>query len=328
MPLPLPSLTFYKMPRVYIATGDFWGALTALFNSGSSLVDYKGTTVPATHRWNFFNDGANSVRATAPAGTPMGFTPALLWASSAAGMGSATFVGLDAYTASNHYHGISKSPGAFSSFNVANPFSSGNYSGYIRWAGTTINTTAGFAQVYLSQESVYAEIQTGAATDCAFRTYSGAILEPYTDSSGVTCETDSRLYGMVCTSAVNTNGKNFQDVSNNFLDYTSTNGVAKAACFNPGLSSVTPAAREALMQASANVQGRDFVGTYVLRRVGFVVVPSQQNGSALGTLRGLSYFNENIVAGVPVRSGGVDFFHPVGSVAPFGVGPQMLLPAA
>lgn len=328
MPLPLSSLTFYKMPRVYIATADFWGALAALFNSGSSLTDYKGTTVPASHRWNFANDGTNSVRATAPAGTPMSLTPSLIWASSAVGMGSAAYVGADGYIASNHYHGIAKSPGGFSSFNVANPFSSGSYSGYIRWAGTTINTTAGFAQVYLSQESVYAEIQTGAAIDCAFRTYSGAIVEPYTDSSGVTCETDSRLYGLVCTSAVNTNGQNFQDTQNNFMDYTGTNGVAKGACFTPGLGTVTAMARESIMQASANAQGRDYVGTYVLRRVGFVTVPSAQNGSALGTLRGLYYFNENVAAGVPIRSAGVDIFHPVGSVAPFGIGPQMLLPAA
>jgi len=286
MSLPLSALTYYRMPDATLAAATIAGMIDALYTALSSATDFLGTALPASHTWTWTKRGASeAVDGVPPAGTLAALAPRLLWAGH--GVSTGTMAAPDTWLANGLHVGINKNSGAYNAYTAALPFTAGQWFGFWRCAPTAANAVGTIVRAFISQESVFVQVIQAATTQ--YWCLAGAILEGYSDTSGTTVESDSRLYGIVTGGSTAINA-GFLASNGNFLDHVVSAGNPHGGTFQPGASALWSSGRAMLMQSTgAATTTMDADGKYVGRPVDFCrsTGSAVQNGIAVGVLRGL-----------------------------------------
>jgi len=213
----LPTLNWRKLAPVVLAANNVNAALDALYAAGTALTYADGSArTPGTDcAWTWNRDTANALQVgatTAAYCTPPTVFPAvtnpgvvipqaILWCgSTAAPTATAQYAfpaaQIDTRTAGMLYVGQCKNPGAYSNWNSATPFTSGQFTGCA--TAVVVFATAIWNVLYMweSQEGI---IVTFGRTSPQINTSwsgGGAILDLGTASDA---ETDGRLYGVFTT---------------------------------------------------------------------------------------------------------------------------------
>lgn len=297
MALPLPALTFYRLPDQTPAAATVAGWLDALYTALGSAVDWAGAVIPASHTWTRNREVSGTtvaVYATPPVGTAMAEAPMLIWAGAAAGAPS--MLSPDSFTANNILCAIVKSPGAYTTWTAANPATSGQFSGFWRMASTTWNSVSALVRVYVSQEVIVVFSGFGASNNSNVHAL-GAWVEPistYAESGGLAAESDDRLYGMWGTGSAG--GWNVlwigdQPVLNTapFMCDTAA-GTNRAGVFTPGASTTIRVSRFGWTTFNLGSSfAQDMGGKYALVPIGMWGMTGTGNrpqGPFYGNVRG------------------------------------------
>ena len=202
----LPDLNWYYVgARTFGYKPNVFGAVEAVWRLGNSAVYADGTArVPGVgSAWTWFNELSGS-DVTATYGTPPinPLSMAYLIAGSTAGVAPGS-VGANiltpdtVYAANVVYYGMNRQAGPFVSWTAANPFTAANtFSRY--WRGTAaIPGTYGSVSMWECQEAVAVQYTSWAAGTSTV--VMGALFDPLSYQTGISCETDGRLYYMFGT---------------------------------------------------------------------------------------------------------------------------------
>ena len=326
MPLPLPSLTFYKLADVVLAGALISDLQDGLFTALTAAVDYRGTAIPATHLWPTVRMRpvvvTEALDISAPVGTPMTRSPRILTAGRIANAG--TMAPPDTSLPSALQIGINKLGGAYVDWTAALPYGSGNWFGYWRASPITANAIGTILRVFLSQETIlYQIIQSGAVQ---YWNYLCAIIEPFTNDTTLDAESDNRLYGMFTNgTGGGIGGSWLSQPTNDWLLHGTVNGNFHGGVWVPGTGSIQTISRLEIFRGSALAgMTQSPSGAYA----GVRWSASQFAGSfnRLGTIRGL--FPAGLMqSGKYLRNGATDLNHFVGMDTTL-ADDAMLLPAA
>ena len=309
MSLPLPTLTFYRLPDVTLSVGTIGGLLNAVYTSLNSATDYRGNALSSTHSWTWATSSAggttNAVyNTTVPTGSGLTTNFAIIMAG--AGAGSPIMASPDSFIASASHMGIVKSPGSYNDWTNANPMTTGIFSGYWRMAPVAANNVATKIRSYVSQESIFVNVIQNGTLQYWF--HAGAIVEPYTNylsGSLATAEPDDRLIGMftgysVAGSDLVSGGR--------YPTHVNSNGSIHAGAFVPstnsflGISNVT-------RNVWSGVDGeKDLAGNWVVDTVG-LYKSAAANNSRVGQTRSLFTLGKSLSAMNVIRSGSTDLYH-------------------
>jgi hypothetical protein len=333
MALPLPALTFVRMADRSPTSTGIGDMLDAVFNGGSALTDYRGTSVPSTHRWTWTKRQASSiteaVTVTAPASTPMTKAPGIIWAGRAVVNTPAapTPATPDTMFNSTLFVGVSKNIGSYGSWDAAKPFGAGSdFFGYWRAAPLATNATTTVVRVFVSQETILVQVIQSGGTSQSWQ-YAGAIVEPYDADTLLSGEADNRLYGQTTSGSAASVSAAWLTSSDVFT-HSSTAQAVHTGVFNPNASTIAPFGKLQIYISSAgtaaNLQTPS--GSYAAELMACALwsgtTPSL---SRLGTLRGL-YPIGTVQSGRYLRSGATDLYHFV-SVSTVAAAQGMMLPA-
>ena len=318
MSLPLPALTFYRLPDVSPAAATRAALLDCFYSSFIATTDYRGTSLASTHQWTggarYQNAGVTEAAyVAAPSGSPMTLAPKLLFAG-AASQGSATMQ-TDSFLSEGVHVGIGKNTGAFNAWNNAAPFTSGQWSGFNRAFPTAANATATIVRPYVSEESWVFDVWTSATAH--YIVIIGAIVEARTDDS-TTCESDSRLYGCFTSGSAGALTSSFlTNPGTIFLDHsTATTGAPHAYVFAPGSGSLYTCGRKFVLQTAASAStgiDQDQSGAWMGDDIPIARSSSSTNqgGRTLGRLREV-YVGGAIQGARTLRDGSTDILHVIG----------------
>lgn len=324
MSLPLPTLTYYRLPDVAVAEASIAGLLDAIHDALGSAVDHRGTALPATHQWAWArhqNAGTTDAVYTTAVPSGPGVSPRIIFAG--ATTGAPTMCWPDTFIAASLLVGVNKYSGDYASagqgWDQALPFTTGQFSGYYRAAGTPANSTSTVIRCYVSQETVFVDvIETATSHRWIF---AGATIEPWTDDtlpSSLVSETDNRLYGM-CVS-----GAGFA-LSPGFL---SSNTVSSSGTFLLGGTNNANPHNCVLIPNSTGThniesvtywrwgpggQHADLSGRYVAQAVDMALLGP---GASVGRLRELYRYGSGH-GGRTIRNGSIDLLHIVSSSTTF-----------
>lgn len=310
MALPLPELTFYRLPDGIPATNTISGLLNAVYNSLTSSTDYRGTALPSTHLWTWetASDGATTVavyNTATPAGSGLTTNFSILMAGTTASV-TPTFASPDSYVVSGSHMGIIKNPGAYSGWTSANPMTTGIYSGIWRMAPASANITTTRIRSYVSQESIFVRVIVNGTTQYWF--HAGAIVQPYTNylsGSLATAESDDRLIGMFTTYTVI--GSTVVSAGL-FPQHVNTNGSAHAGIFVPNTNNFLPITKHTT-EVWASIDGeKDLAGNWIVSTIGLYKSVAA-NYSRVGQARSLYNLGKSLSAMNVIRSGSTDLYH-------------------
>ncbi len=156
------------------------------------------------------------------------------------GGGSPTMISPDAYSNLRIYFGLCKNAGNFGSWADANPYGTGQFSGY---TGLSIGTNVSAIHAYESKDSVFVFSET--TTNNVNLSLAGAVIDPESSNASA-AESDGKIYGLF-TSGYGSNGgtphwyPNFG--VNSFLNHGITAGQAHGYIMNFGTSTTTAVKR-------------------------------------------------------------------------------------
>lgn len=333
MSLPLPELTFYRMPDASPAGTAIKDLLDAIYTSLSSATDYRGTSLASTHLWTirrYQNAGTTEAVYTdaTPTGTPMGKTPRIIFAGKIANAG--TMASPDTSVASVLQVSINKNSGAYNAWDNAAPFTSGNFFGYWKCAKTAANATTTIVRSYVSQESFFIQIIEPVVTSQSW-IYAGAIVEPFDADTVYSGETDNRLYGLAVNGGTNNNSATWTSANSSsaFLSHGTTNGESHCGIFAPNAGTLIVGGKGSISSSVAHVDELQTPsGLYIGDIVTFKKSTANlvNNGTRFGTFRGL-YLAGSIQSGRWLRNGSTDLYHYVSTNAATAA-PGLMLPAA
>lgn len=326
MSWPNPAEVFVRLPDVSPVSGNIQGLLDAIYTALLQTVDYRGTSVPLTHRWTiarYQNTGVTEfVYATPPSGTLLALHPALCWAGAAAG--SPTMLGPDTFTAGHVLMCIvtdmpgGAARGAFGTWTAANPFTTGRASGFWKMGGTTWNSTGAIVRCFVSAESIFIQLTNSTGSNQSW-SQMGAILEPFTSyalgGGAFACESDDRLYGMMSGGSMVVLNTGWQTVNGDANPWTHSSDANEAhmMVWQPGTSSVITVGRpNPYAQTSASLSSsQDMAGTYVASEMLLAQGSGTSFGGArIGKTRGIGHTGL-LQSGRTIRSGSTDLFHVV-----------------
>lgn len=101
-----------------------------------------------------------------------------------------------AFATNTLYGALAKNAGAFSSWDGAAPFTSGQFSGYV--ATHTVQATYGLAvRVYESQDGIFVLINAATAAQSNYF-FAGGLIDPETGDTTSDAESDGKLYSLGC----------------------------------------------------------------------------------------------------------------------------------
>lgn len=315
MGVPLPSLTFYRMPDQNPAAATIAALLDAIYASLSSATDYRGTSLASTHLWTwarFQNVGTTEAvyASAAPSGTPMTKSPQIILCGTSGGP-AVTVAPPDASgTANVLYLGINKNGGAYNAYTAALPFTSGSFFGYWKASTTVANSASTIVRTFISQETVFIQIIQSVATAQNWM-YAGAIVEPYDEDTTNSAETDNRLYGISCGGANNSTTWLSAATTTNFLDHGTAASNAHTGLFTPNAAThVVGGRRSYLANAPGTACLQTPSGVYVgdLQEFGVSTASITNTGLRYGTFRGL-YIAGLVITGRYLRNGSTDLYH-------------------
>lgn len=322
MALPLSKVTFYRMPDVSPTAATTAAFLDAVYNTLTSSVDYRGTSLASTHLWTWARQQSGSTtkavyNTACPSGTPMQINPGIIIAGEAT-VAAATMLSPDVAANNVPMIGIVKNPGAFLTYDNANPMTSGQFSGYSNFVPTTVTVTNGtntIVRTFISQESVFFQI-IGSSTS-QYWAHVGALIEPHTayaDSSYNTypcCETDDRLYALSTSNIGAVLHPSFLSTAPTIYNHAAVNGQNHFVCFAPTTSTIlSPLRRRLPATAQYNIyEDRDLNDKIIVDS--FTILRSSLNN--LGVSRGVYAYGTARAGQVFVRSGTTDLFHVLSS---------------
>lgn len=185
------------------------GLLDGIWTLGTSIVYADGSSrigSPSAWSWGKQSTGS-TVLATygSPPINPLEMRYLLGGSASAGALATARLLTPDnaAFLTNVIYYGMNRQSGVYAGWDQVNPFTNANgFSGY--WAGAMSTAVSGIyvsISMWESQEAVAIQILRNTGDSTVF--IMGALFDPLSYQSGISCETDGRLYFMYGTGAVN-----------------------------------------------------------------------------------------------------------------------------
>jgi hypothetical protein len=311
---PVPNLTFARLPDVTVAGTAIADMLDAIFTALSATTDYRGTSVPSTHRWvvtkRQVTSVTNAVTCDAPTGTPLTLVPTIIFAGRASvnSPTAPTMLAPDTAFNSTLMMGINKNSGSYNSWDAALPMTSGQWSGYYRLAPAAANAVGTIVRAFVSSEVIFIQIIQSATVQ--YWGMAGAILQPHTGDTNLCCEADGRIYGMVSCGSSPVPATWLY--SAHMFSYSTTASAPHAATFQPGSATLYSCGRRTLYSSTggAVAELQDAANTYVGDSIGFGKATGNNvlNGTRLGTLRGV-FLAGGVQSGRYLRNGATDLYH-------------------
>lgn len=176
--------------------------LDGIWTLGTSLVYADGTSrigSPSAWSWGKQTTGSTVVAAYgSPPINPLEMRYIVGGSATAGALPVARIASPDngAFQTNTLYYGMNRQSGAFVGWDQANPFTNaGGFSGY--WAGIPAvgaNSPFSYILMWESQEAVALQIISYLGDSCAI--VMGALFDPLSYQTGISCETDGRLYYM------------------------------------------------------------------------------------------------------------------------------------
>jgi len=192
----------------------------------------------------------------------------------------------DVAAAGTMHCNVVKNAGAFSSWNAASPFTSGQTFGYWRaWASAS---GAGTVRLYEGTEAVLVLISTGGGS--IYGVFLGALLDPESPDVVSDAESDGKLYGMIITGPAGAIGSAMNTASA-FLDHSVTANQNHAGLFTPGGSALLPMNRRAVATVALTTTSlKTRSGRYVRAPYDYRSTAAAPNDASFGRLREISMF--------------------------------------
>lgn len=278
----LSALTYKYIGRFAAPAATVSGNMAAFANAFSSTTYADGTSrvTGSGVAWTPYSQLSGS-QTIAVALTPVTSTlgQKIVYAGGAAG--APTMISPDTYANTRINFGLCKNAGNYTSWSDANPFTSGQFSGYTGWfTGTNVS----YIHVFESQDSVVTigETNTGTTYICC----AGAMIDPESSNASAS-ETDGKLYFLSTSgyTAVTTVAHNNADYTGaqSFLNNVNTAGNCHSYIMNIGLATTTTSRRSSLFSNAFN--------TFALRNLAneYVRIPMYLVSNASPTATGLFF---------------------------------------
>ena len=182
---------------------------------------------------------------------------------------------------------VVKNAGAFSTWNAASPFTSGQTFGYWRiWA-----TSSGTGSVYLweGKDALMIQITAGSSV---VGWIGGAIGDPNSTDS-LDAETDEKVYGQITTGSAAGMAVDFGSNNNSFLGHSATASSYHAGIFQPGSSTILTAAprgRSQNTQTTTSLRLRS--GKYARVPIDYRFTAGAPNDGFAFRLRDIMWFSD------------------------------------
>lgn len=234
----LTSIAWKYVGSALFVTPTVAAVLDALYTLGTATTyaDGSGRTEGAGSAWTwtgnrYQNAGTTEACYPVPPLSTLGLR-VLLAGSSSTPSPSPTMASPDTYAVNNLLVNLTRSAGAFASWNAAAPFTSGTTFGH--WK--TWPTTAGVGTVYLWEGTEGIAVLVATATGTTYGAILGAVVDPESTES-VDAESDGKLYGILTSNSTVINAA-FRSTNGAFLGHNAGNGVNHAAVLAPAGSSL------------------------------------------------------------------------------------------
>lgn len=234
--MPIPALNWRRLAPVTLVANTINAMLDAIYTAGTAVTYADGSTrTPGTDcAWTWARDTTNALQpgattaayATPPTtGTlaPVGVIPqAIIWAGSTAAptLSPMWLAGANQDTRAVNvlYVAQALNPGAYSNWNSATPFTSGDFTGFASAAVVPASAVWNQMQMYESQECVVVQFWRAAANVQTSSSLAGAYVDPGTASTMI-CESDGRMYGLATSGSNNYNSSLFLSATADSLVY-------------------------------------------------------------------------------------------------------------
>lgn len=238
--MPVPTLNWKRLAPVTLAAANVNAALDAIYAAGTAATYADGSprTPGAGSAWSWSIDTTNALQTGAttaayasPPGTPT-IAQRVIWAGSTNAPTASPVFSTDTRSAGMLYCSVAKNPGAYSNWNSATPFTSGEFLGFA--TGLLAFATAAWTTMTMweSEEAVIVQWSRVSPNVQTSINICGAFLDPGATSSG---ETDGRLYGMATTGSNNYQSTTmWSGTTDNVFYGTATANAARFGVFTPG----------------------------------------------------------------------------------------------
>ncbi len=269
------------------------------FNAPAASVSGNMAAIATAFSSTTYSDGTSRVTGSGIAWTPysqistgttigVALTPVtstlgqkIVYAGGAAG--TPTMLSPDSYANTRINFGLCKNAGSYSSWADANPFTTGEFSGY---SGFLVGTSVAAIHAYESKDSVVILGETAAGA--LYMSLAGAIYDPES-SNASNAESDGKLYGLVTSGYTNTGviAHSSQGTATLF-SHNASAGSAHFYVMNVGLSTTLNVARLFNMLTNPdNVALKNIANEFVRLPIH---ISRATNGQYVGRLREIFFF--------------------------------------
>jgi hypothetical protein len=241
----LPALNWRRLAPVTLAANDVNAALDAIYTAGTAVTYADGSArVPGTgSAWTWNRDTTNVLQpgattaayASPPLATAL--TQRVIFAGSTAAPTAMPVYQTDTRAAGIVYASSVKNAGAYSDWNSATPFTTGDCLGFARSAVTQVTAAFTTLNLWESQEAIAVQYSRVAPNVNTSITVVGAFVDPGATANG---ESDGRLYGLTTSGNNNYVSATFWGSSTDALFWEiSVANQNHFGLFSPGSASVT-----------------------------------------------------------------------------------------
>ena len=197
----LPVLNWKALPLVTLTSGTIDAVIQGIYNAFTSSVYIDGSprVTGSASAWTFAQQLSGSTIEAAWGVAPTGSLNqrVILAGSSRASLTPQLASPDTVYAPATLYTSVAKNASTFTTWNGAEPFSSGSFFGYWKtWV--TSSGTPQIVRCLESQEAIAVFIQNTTA-NTVYGSIAGAIFDPESTDTAIDSETDNRLYGIVTT---------------------------------------------------------------------------------------------------------------------------------
>lgn len=242
--MPLPTLNWRRLSPVAIAATNVNAMLDALYTAGTAATYADGSArTPGTgSAWTWSRDTTNPLQAGATtaayASPPLStaLNQRIIWAGSTAAPTALPVLNAggvsDTSAANVVYCSVAKNAGAYSNWNSATPFTSGQFLGFARSSVAMASASWTNVSMWESQEAVAVQWTRVAPNSTTSINMCGAFMDPGATANG---ESDGRLYGITTTGSNNYTSTLFWSSTAEAVFYDSALADrARFAAFVPG----------------------------------------------------------------------------------------------
>ena len=218
--MPNPTLTWRYLGSAATG-GTITGTLDAIYTLGLTSTFFT---------WNRYQNAGTT---EAVYGAPTATNPLLMQYIIAGAVGANTVTVASPDTTSSVTNtlvcGMNRNSGAFTSWTSSTPFTTASsFSGY--WKGAASFATTAWATVHMwdCQEGCIIQVLSPTAPNAGSIMAFGSLFDPLVYTSGVTCESDNRLYFMCCGGT----GATYSPLGATWLSQSASGGSALGGSAN------------------------------------------------------------------------------------------------